>query len=64
MLLSVCGKVLNMVILDRVKDAVDPQLRDQQARFRRTDLVRTKLSVYGSLLNSRSSGILLSILFS
>ena len=35
MLLSVPGKVLNRVILDRVKDAVDPQLRDQQAVFRR-----------------------------
>ena len=35
MLLSVPGKVLNRVILDRVKDAVDPQLRDQQAGFRR-----------------------------
>ena len=28
-------KVLNRVILDRVKDAVDPQLRDQQAGVRR-----------------------------
>ena len=35
MLLSVPGKVINRVILDRVKDAVDPQLRDQQAGFRR-----------------------------
>ena len=35
MLLPVPGKVLNRVILDRVKDAVDPQLRDQQAGFRR-----------------------------
>ena len=35
MLLSVPGKVLNRVILDRVKDAVDPQLRDQQPGFRR-----------------------------
>ena len=33
--LSVPGKVLNRVILYRVKDAVDPQLRDQQAGFRR-----------------------------
>ena len=31
--LSVPGKVLNRVILDRIKDAVDPQLRDQQAGF-------------------------------
>ena len=35
MLLSVPGKVLNRVVLDRVKDAVDPQLRDQQAGFRK-----------------------------
>ena len=35
MLLSVPGKVLNRVIIDRVKNAVDPQLMDQQAGFRR-----------------------------
>ena len=35
MLLSVPGKVLNRVILDRVKDAEDPMLRDQQAGFRK-----------------------------
>ena len=35
MLLSVPGKVLNRVILDNVRDAVDPQLGDQQAIFRR-----------------------------
>ena len=35
MLLSVPGKVLNRMILDRVKDAVGPQLRYQQAGFRR-----------------------------
>jgi len=35
MLLSVPGKVLNRILLDRIKDAVDPKLRDQQAGFRR-----------------------------
>ena len=35
MLLSVPGKVLNRIILERVRDAVDPKLRDQQAGFRR-----------------------------
>ena len=34
-LLSVAGKVLNRVILDRMMDAVDHQLRDQQAGFRK-----------------------------
>ena len=35
MLLSTPGKVLNRVLLERVKEAVDPKLRDQQAGFRR-----------------------------
>ena len=35
MLLSTPGKVLNRVILERMKEAVDPKLRDQQAGFRR-----------------------------
>ena len=35
MLLSVPGKVLNRVLLERIKAAVDPKLRDQQAGFRR-----------------------------
>ena len=35
MLLSVPGKVLNRVLLERMKAAVDPKLRDQQAGFRR-----------------------------
>ena len=33
MLLSVPGKVLNKVLLERMKEAVDPKLRDQQAGF-------------------------------
>ena len=35
MLLSTPGKVLNRVLLERMKEAVDPKLRDQQADFRR-----------------------------
>ena len=35
MLLSMPGKVLNRVLLEKMKDAVDPKLRDQQAGFRR-----------------------------
>ena len=42
MLLSVPGKVLNRVILDRVRDAVDPQLRDNRLDFAEKDLVLTK----------------------
>ena len=33
MLLSIPGKVFNRVILNRMKDAVDMHLRDQQAGF-------------------------------
>ena len=33
MLLSTPGKVLNRVLLERMKEAVDPKLRDQQAGF-------------------------------
>nr|KAG5700724.1 hypothetical protein BaRGS_029089 [Batillaria attramentaria] len=35
MLLSVPGKVLNRILLERIREAVDPMLRDQQAGFRR-----------------------------
>ena len=35
MLLSTPGKVLNRVLLERMKEAVDPKLRDQQAGFQR-----------------------------
>ena len=35
MLLSTPGKVLNRVLLERMKEAVDPRLRDQQAGYRR-----------------------------
>ena len=35
MLLSMPGKVLNRVLLERMKEAVNPKLRDQQAGFRR-----------------------------
>ena len=35
MLLSVPGKVLNRIILERIREAVDLKLRDQQAGFRR-----------------------------
>ena len=33
MLLSTPGKALNRVLLERMKEAVDPNLRDQQAGF-------------------------------
>ena len=34
-LLSIRGKVFNTVLLNRLKDAVDPHLRDHQAGFRK-----------------------------
>ena len=33
--MSTPGKVLNRILLERMKEAVDPKLRDQQAGFRR-----------------------------
>ena len=35
MLLSVPGKVFNRILLERMKEAVDPKLRDEQAGFRK-----------------------------
>ena len=35
MFLSTPGKVLNRIVLESMKEAVDPKLRDQQAGFRR-----------------------------
>ena len=44
-LLSIPGKVFNRVLLNRIKDAIDPQLREQQAGFRKnrscTDQIAT-----------------------
>ena len=40
------GKVLNRVLLERMKEAVDPKLWDQQAGFAETDHVRTRSQVY------------------
>ena len=36
-LLSTPGKVLSRILLERIKEAVDPKLRDQQAGFRRNN---------------------------
>ena len=45
MLLSVPGKILNRIILDRLKEAIDKQLREEQAGFRKnrscTDQIAT-----------------------
>ncbi|KAL3872436.1 hypothetical protein ACJMK2_040364 [Sinanodonta woodiana] len=44
-LLSIPGKVFNRILLNRMKEAVDPHLRDQQAGFRKerscTDQIAT-----------------------
>ena len=42
MLLSVLRKVLNRILLERIKEAVDRNLRDQQAGFRRIDRLPTR----------------------
>nr|KAG5701649.1 hypothetical protein BaRGS_019338 [Batillaria attramentaria] len=41
------GKVLNRVLLERMREAVDPMLRDQQAGFRRNRRVWKLLRHYG-----------------
>jgi len=47
-LLSILGKVFNRVLLNRMKNAIDPQLREQQVGFRKnrscTDQI-TKLRI-------------------
>ena len=48
MLLSVPGKVLSRILLNRMKKKVDPELRDQQAGFLRIDLALTKYPHYES----------------
>ena len=54
MLLSTAGKVLNRIILERLKEEVDDRLRDEQAGFRKerscTDHIATlKIIVEQSL---------------
>ncbi|VDP35095.1 unnamed protein product [Schistosoma mattheei] len=56
-LLSIPGKVFNRVLLNRMKDSVDAQLRDQQANSARIDRVETKSQLCGSLWNNQLSGI-------
>nr|KAG5697989.1 hypothetical protein BaRGS_005807 [Batillaria attramentaria] len=55
MLLSVPGKVLNRILLERMREAVDPMLRDQQAGFRRNGPALTRLPAYASLWSSHWS---------
>ncbi|VDP54502.1 unnamed protein product [Schistosoma curassoni] len=66
-LLSVPWKVFNRVLLNRIKDAVDAQLRDQQAGFRRerscTDQVATlRIIVEQSAVGSVDRGTLWKLL--
>ena len=44
MLLSTPGKLLNRVPLERMKEAVNPKLRDQQAGFRRNRSCADKIA--------------------
>ena len=57
-LLSVPGKIFNRVILNRLKNAVDPKLRDNQAGFRRgrscTDQIATLRIILEQSLEWRS----------
>ena len=59
MLLSVPGKVLSRVILERLKTAVDEKLRDQQAGFRKdrscTDQIATMRIILEQSLEWNSS---------
>ena len=58
-LLSVPGKVFNRILLDRMKDVVDPQLRDHQAGFRKdrscTDQIATLRIILEQSLEWNSS---------
>jgi hypothetical protein len=58
-LLSVPGKVFNRVLLERMKNAVDPQLRDEQAGFRQnrscTDQIATLRIIVEQSLEWNSS---------
>nr|KAG5686046.1 hypothetical protein BaRGS_028424 [Batillaria attramentaria] len=40
MLLSVLGKVLNRILLERMREAVDPMLRDQTGRLSQEQVLR------------------------
>ena len=44
MLLSTPGKVFNRILLERMKEAVDPKLRDQRAGFRRNRSCADKIA--------------------
>ena len=58
MLQPTISKIFNRIILERMKNAEDAKLRDNQARFRiRSSHVPTKLPRCASLLNSRWSGL-------
>ena len=50
MLLSTLGKVLNRVLLERIKEAVDPKLRDQQAVFRRNRSCADQIASLGIIV--------------
>ncbi|VDP70374.1 unnamed protein product [Schistosoma mattheei] len=58
-LLSAPGKVFNRVLLNRMKDSVDAQLRDQQAGFRKdrscTDQIATLRIIFEQLFEWNSS---------
>ncbi|VDP76627.1 unnamed protein product [Schistosoma mattheei] len=58
-LLSRPGKVINRVLLNRMKDCIDAQLRDQQARFRKdrscADQIATLRIIVEQLIEWNSS---------
>ncbi|CAH8650448.1 unnamed protein product [Schistosoma curassoni] len=58
-LLSIPGKVFNRLLLNRMKDAVDAQLRDQQAGFRKdrscTDQIATLRIIFEQSVEWNSS---------
>jgi hypothetical protein len=50
--LSVPGKVINTVLLDRMKEAVDPKLRDQKVGFRMNRSCVIRSSAFASSWSS------------
>lgn len=54
MLLSVPGKVFNRIILNRMREKVDPKLRDQQAGFRKGRSCTDQISTLRIILEQSS----------
>ena len=57
MLLSVPGKILNRVMLQRMKNAVDTKLSDNQAGFRQNRSCADQIATIRIILNGHQNSI-------